>query len=270
MNPELQYIPVFLRAAHAGAEVLMKYFGESLVTTQKTTYADIQTKADLDSEAAILSILEKGFPQFNILSEERGDTKNGSEYTIVVDPLDGTNNFSCGIPNFTITVALFHGKSLLAGLIYHPTTSTAYYAEAGKGAYCNNRKMSVNAESELQKTAISYVPGYVTARTMSPYMMSALVEELKIKRFHHNWSGAADACFFAAGRIESVIIDQCQLYDFAAGKLIAREAGAKITSFDGGPSEDDTVDRFIMTNGTAIHEPILKVWQKVSAQRQVA
>ncbi len=265
-SPDFEYIPTFLDAARRGAEILNRYFGEMLVTTQKTTAADFQTKADLESEAAILAVLEKAYPNFNVLSEERGETKRDSEYTLVIDPLDGTNNFATGIPNFTILIALMKDKRVIASLVYHPVTELAYYAEEGKGAYCNNRRINVNQESSYEKSSLSYIPGYVTARTMCPKMMAGVVSKLKIKRFHHNWSGAADMCLFAAGKLDLIINDRSQIYDFTAAKLIAREAGAKIFDKNGGPSDDDTDSMFLMTNGVVDHGPLLKIWQEVRAE----
>lgn len=262
----MQYIPIFLEAAKAGAEVLRKYFGESLEATTKTTGADLQTKADLESEAAILPILEKAFPTFDILSEERGHTVNGSEYTIVVDPLDGTNNFVAGLPNFTILIALLHNKRAIAGLIYFPMLNSACYAEEDRGAFFNEARIHVNSEADSSRSAVAYVPGYTNSARETGRVMNALNAELNIKRVHYNWSGAGDGAMLARGRIEAMMYDGNQIYDYAASKVICREAGAKITLIDGSPELGDMGNVFLVSNATDLHEKILTSWRKVRTE----
>ena len=98
----INYKETLIEAAHAGGEILKKYFGQTLNLIEKSTASDFKTEADIGSERAILTILRNKFPKYNIHSEEEGKFDNGSEYTIIVDPLDGTNNFVLGIPNFSL------------------------------------------------------------------------------------------------------------------------------------------------------------------------
>jgi myo-inositol-1(or 4)-monophosphatase len=260
---ELHYIPTFLKAAEAGAVVLKKYFGQTMQLTEKTHLADVRTKADLESEAAILPILESAFPDFDIHSEENGRKVKDSDYTIVVDPLDGTHNFTLGIPNFTILIALLYKKRSVAGLIYHPLTQAAYYAEEGRGAYLNGQRIHVNTESDSTHATVAYIPGYQNAGRQLGLVASALFGELHIKRLLYSWSGAADASVVACGRAEAMIYDGNEIYDYSASKIICREAGAKITDIDGKPEPDDLGNCFLVSNGTALHEQILAAWRKV-------
>lgn len=259
----MQYIPVFLEAAKAGGKIVREYFGKNLETIAKTSAADFRTKADVESETAILAILEKAYPEFDILSEERGETLNGSEYTIVVDPLDGTNNFVSGIPNFTILITLLRGKHAIAGLIYHPMIDAAYYAEDGKGAFLNGAPIRVNNESDATHAALSFTAGYGNYAQQAGIVTSALYDNLHLKRVLSNWSGAADACLVACGKLEAIINDGNEAYDVVASKIIGREAGAKITDINGNPEQDDTNTVFLMSNGTSLHEKILESWRKV-------
>src|SRR3989344_752859 len=103
-----------IKAAHAGGEILRKYFGKTLNPIEKSTLWDFQTEADVGSEKAILKILRRSFPKYNIHAEEEGKTDNGSEFTIVIDPLDGTNNFVLGIPNFSVSIAVLHKNKAVA------------------------------------------------------------------------------------------------------------------------------------------------------------
>lgn len=263
MSSEFEYIPTFLEAAKAGGKIVREYFGKNISVIEKTTAADLRTKADLESEGAILPILEKAFPEFNIFSEERGHTDKGSEYTIYVDPLDGTNNFFLGIPNFTVLISLLYGKECIAGLIYHPMTDLACYAEKGMGAFANGLQIHVNSENDPGKAAICFTAGYDNSARLVGPMMTALKKELNHKRTLFSWSGAADACLVACGKAEALINDGNEIFDYAANKLIVREAGGKITDLEGKVLTDDTQKTFLMSNGTGLHEKILTAWRTV-------
>src|SRR3990167_8096406 len=89
-------------------------------------------------------ILRNKFPKYNIHSEEEGKIDNGSEYTIIVDPLDGTNNFVLGIPNFSVSIAIVNNKETIAGVIYQPILNQTYFAEKNKGTELNGQKINVN------------------------------------------------------------------------------------------------------------------------------
>ena len=122
-------------AAESGGEVIKKYFGRVLELEQKSIAGDVRTRADTEAEEIILSTLQKDFPTFNIYSEEAGNIDKKSEYTFVLDPLDGSNNFVLGIPVFCVSIGLLKGKEIIAGVIYHPILKDIYFAEKGEGAY---------------------------------------------------------------------------------------------------------------------------------------
>src|SRR3989344_5246960 len=121
-----------MKAATAGGKVVRNYFGKAVTITEKSRASDVFTEADVESEAAIIAILEKAFPAHNIFSEECGFINKKSEYTFYIDPLDGTNNFSLGIPNFSVSIALVRGTETVFGLVYLPVVDLLYHAVKGK------------------------------------------------------------------------------------------------------------------------------------------
>ncbi len=250
-----------IKATKAGGEVLKKYFGESLDVVQKTSAADFKTKADDESEEAILKILTAEFPGYNIYAEEGGEVDKGSEFTFAIDPLDGTNNFVLGIPNFSVSIGLLKGEEIILGVIYSPMIDNVYYAEKGGGAYMDGKKLSVNSESDVKKASICH--GILWG--------SSFEEEIRVtkylyskdaKRVMVNWSPTFDFCMLALGRVEGVINNGCALHDFAAGKIIAREAGAMITDLNGSKEKSDRNQFFIASNVAKIHEHIIEVMSK--------
>ncbi|MCX6763000.1 MAG: inositol monophosphatase [Candidatus Moranbacteria bacterium] len=253
-------IEKIIEAAEAGGKILKDYFGQGMDTIQKSVASDFYTKADLDSEKAIFGILKKEFPDFNIFSEENGKIEKGSEYTFIIDPMDGTNNFVIGIPDFSVSIGLFKNDEAVAGVINMPIVGHTYHAEKGKGAFFNGMKLQVNDEKDIQKSTVLYSCGYKIVRdTLDKAIVS--LHKINVKRILLNWSPASVFCLLASGKIEAIVNDRIELHDYAAGKLIAREAGAKVTDFEGNKERDDKNDAFIISNGTEIHEKIIKCFR---------
>ena len=252
MNIEIEDV---IKAAHAGGAIVKQYFGEVLETEQKSNLGDLRTKADTESEQAILTALRVSFPTVNVYAEESGRIDNGSEYTFVIDPLDGTNNFVMGIPDFAVSIGLLKGDEAILGVIYNPILDQVYSAENGKGAYLNGKRIKVNNESRSAQATVSYTCGYNTSREYSSAVIEKL-HELGIKRLVDHWAPAYDYCLLASGRIEIVISKEGDLEDYVAAKVIVTEAGGKITGFDNNPVSGTAPD-FVASNGTAIHEQML-------------
>ena len=218
----------------------------------------MRTKADVESEEAILMAIKKAFPGFNIYSEEAGRIHKSSEYTFVIDPLDGSNNFVLGIPCFTVSIALMKGDESIAGVIYNPILNKTYHAITGQGSYVDKDKLRVNQEANIQRSTIAYACGYANSGDEKSDDILHKLNKHNIKRSLSSWSPALDLCLLASGKIEGIINNKTDLYDYAAGRLIAREAGAKITDFNGRPDSDQN-DLFVVSNGTAIHDVLLGV-----------
>ncbi len=247
-----------VKATIAGGEITKKYFGKALKIEGKSMPSDFRTKADLGAEKAILKILEKKFPAYNINSEEIGSIDKNSEYTFVVDPLDGTNNFVLGIPQFSISIGLMKGEETIFGVVYNPILDNIYFAEKGGGAFLNNKKIRVNRESDIEKSSVSLIVSYAFSRDDHNDIVNRLNNK-KVKRILTNWSALLDFGLLASGKIEAIMLYELPLHDFVAGKLIAKEAGALVTDFKGVEENNDKNNRFLITNGTKIHQEMLKI-----------
>lgn len=245
----------------AGGKVTKKYFGKVLELEGKSRPADFRTKADLESEKAILKVLEKAFPTYNIISEEAGEIDKKSEYTFVIDPLDGTNNFVLGIPYFSVGIGLMKGNEVIFGVIYNPILKNIYFAEKGKGSFLNNKKISVNKEADIENGTFSVIISPSGSHDYSTKVIGELYNK-DAKRVLRNWSALLDFCLLASGKTEGMIVGGAYLHDFISGKLIANEAGALVTDFNGIIEKDDRNDTFLISNGTKIHQEILNVLNK--------
>ncbi|MBU1202917.1 inositol monophosphatase [Patescibacteria group bacterium] len=247
-----------IEAAQAGGQVLKHYFGQNLDIEQKTIPADIRTKADTESEQVILKILKEDFPDYNIHSEEDGNTDNGSEYTFVVDPLDASNNFVLGIPNFSVIIALQKNNETIFGLVYQPILDLSYYAIKGQGAFLNGKKILVNDKENIQDISIGVVWGYEHDKDLDADWTQKIIKS-DIKRLCFNWSVGIDFCMLASGKIEAILHNNLDIHDFLAGKLIAKEAGAYISDLAGNPDKDDENNTFLITNNKIINNKILEI-----------
>jgi len=150
-------------AIQAGRKVLLLR-KRSLTFTSKKRIGDFATEADLFSEEIILSELRKYFPSHNFISEEAGKLDNGSEYTWVIDPLDGTIPYSSGLPIFGISIGLLKNLQPQLGVINMPEERWLVWAEKAKGAYGNGKRLKVSKKNDLKECVVAVEYGYMGSR----------------------------------------------------------------------------------------------------------
>ncbi len=241
------------RAARAGGAILRSYFGQPL-TVQEKQGADIVTEADLAAEETICAVLRASHPAFSIFSEEQGLVGRETEYTWVVDPLDGTNNFVLGIPQFDVSIALTHQQETLLGVVYQPMTDTLWRASRGQGAWRNNTVLTVNATSDLQRAVIASVQGYQAPADLSQAIRHML--QNRVKRMLTNWAPALDWCLLAEGSLAALVSLDSEREDQLAGTCIAQEAGVLVTDLTGAPYTS-AMTRLLATGHPTLHTTLV-------------
>ena len=250
-----------IRAVEKSGEIVLSYFGKSLITQSKGAPLNFVTEADLQSEKNLIQAVKKEFPTYNIQSEEAGFIDNKSDYSFIMDPLDGTINLKKGIPYFSVTLALLKNDEAIFTVTNNPVTKQTFYALRGRGAYLNGRRIRVNKVKNFAETIASYSCGWQTPRSRARDLMKKL-NRLGINRVLTNWAPVFDFCLLASGKIEAMICYNNELHDFVGGLLLVREAGGKITDYDGNPLKNDRANTFLMTNGTSIHNKIINIFKK--------
>lgn len=229
----------------------------------KSTH-EIVTKADTAAERIILTLLKKHTPDFQILSEESGLTHHKSEYLWVVDPLDGTTNFTVHNPLFSVSIALYRNGTPLLGVVYAPYLNELFVAEKGKGTWLNGKRIHVSKTRELKKSFLTYCYGQ-----QHKHMRRAveLYRYFKMKSVDMRQLGSAaiELAWVAAGRTESIIIPGTKPWDAAAGVLLVTEAGGKVTDFRGqawrffsGASGKVSLNVDLLATNGKIHKNILR------------
>lgn len=247
-------LTILTKAARAGGEELRRYFGSVLTQTAKGGLPyNFTTEADHTSERAMLAIIAEELPEYNILAEESGRVDKGSQYTVVVDPLDGTYNFFHRMPLFSTIAALLYKDKTIAGVVYNPILDLMYSAEADKGSFCNGQKIQTSTITDISRAGIGFLCRYDTPRKLISAVYDALYTQGPVERFYFNWSPAYDFCQLASGDYDGMVVVGGELYDFLAGQLIAKEAGAAITKFG---EDTDTNPHFIIS-APGIHEELV-------------
>lgn len=253
---EDKFLKVAKQAALEAGEIIQKYsgkFGEkSFKGEDKSNFATI---ADLEAEKTIIKVILKYFPNHNILAEEGGSKNKNSEYTWVIDPLDGSFTFGRDIPYFTVSIGLLKANVPVVGVINHISFNNLYWAKIGKGAFLNGKKIKVSSKEDLSEVAATLDYGHKAKRQakLDLYINTLIT---KIGYPYAFGSAAVTLVLVAQGTLD-LYVNQAYPWDFVAGTVIIREAGGKVTNFEGN-EPDWTKDRLeIVASNGLIHDQIL-------------
>jgi myo-inositol-1(or 4)-monophosphatase len=202
---------------------------------QDTKFKDkreLVTIVDKNTEKYLSQSLRKALPDYGILGEEFGNDNKNSDYLWIIDPIDGTTNFSFHNPLWCISVGLVYKNKVIFGMIYIPVLDELYYSAKGKGAYLNNKKLKVKNKALTQKEIHAFCHGRSTRdlRLAMSYYRKQKIQSLDCRQLG---SAALELAYVAASRVDSIVIPGAKDWDIVAGALIAREAGAKVVDFKG-------------------------------------
>src|SRR5512136_1498072 len=149
-----------IEALRKGGKILLDYFNKPLEILEKESRSSVVTEADLISDKMIVSFIAGRFPGHNIISEEGGFRNKMSQYTWVIDPLDGTSNFAAKISWFGVLITLFEDNIPVMGGAYLPSADILYFAEKGKGALKNGKTLTLDANKDLKDSLIAFSVDY--------------------------------------------------------------------------------------------------------------
>ena len=222
---------------------------------------EIVTHQDQEAEKIILTIIQKNFPDHRYLSEEKGYSKiKKSDYLWIVDPLDGTTNFSIKNPLFGVLIALAKKEEIVLGVNYIPFSQELFWAEKGKGAFLNNRRIHVSNVRKIEKAFLTYCHSYKPhhiKRAIHAYQ----IFKLKTYDIRQLGSSAVEFAWVASGRTEMIMVPGANLWDVAAGALLVKEAGGKVTDFKGAGWNLQSKD--ILASNGKIHSEVLRTLKRI-------
>lgn len=219
------------RLAREAGKLGLNYFArlDSLQVDRKG-HQDLVSEADKALERQIRTGIMAAFPQDGILGEEDGYEAGESDFTWVIDPIDGTANFVAGIPAWTVVIALVHNSRVMAGFIYEPAMDVMYTGYDGKGAFRNGARMSVVANADIQTGSIAVGFSNRSKAGFIEALVSSIVAEGGV--FYRNASGALSLAYVADGRVIGYSEDHMNAWDYLAGQLMVREAGGTVEQQD--------------------------------------
>lgn len=253
-------MPDYLAAAvelALNAGRFIKGISRELHTISYKGEIDLVTEADTKSEEFIVDGINASFPDHSILSEEKGVINFGSDYLWIIDPLDGTTNYAHGFPVYAVSIALEYRGEVIVGVVYDPNLDELFTAEKGKGARLNGEPIHVSEIGDMGKSLLA--TGFPYYFRQDPDLILKYFSAFAIKAQGIRRAGAAtiDLVGLACGRFDGYWEFGLKPWDAAAGGLIAVEAGARITNFNGG--EFDIRVPEIVASNNLIHDQMLEI-----------
>jgi myo-inositol-1(or 4)-monophosphatase len=249
---------VLLYAVEAGARQLQQYFNnENLKISNKEGINNWVTEADHAAEKAIIDVIKAHYPDHFILSEEVGEMATNSDTKWIIDPIDGTINFASGIPLCCVSIGIEQNGEMILGAVYNPFINELFFAEKGKGATLNNKKISVSKKTAVLHSCLvtGFPYAYLDMENGPLEVFERFVRKgVPVRRLG---SAAIDLCWVAAGRFEGFFEHSLQAWDSAAGYLLVEEAGGKVTDMNG-DKFSPYQQKIVATNGL-IHDELIEV-----------
>lgn len=234
-------ITIMQRAARKAAPRIRRDFGEvEQLQVSRKGPSDFVSIADKRAEETVMEELRHARPDWGFVMEEGGVIEGDpSKPRWIIDPIDGTSNFLHGIPHFSISIAVEEPKygsakgEVTQGLVYQPLTDESFWAEKGRGAWLNERRLRVSSRRDLDEALIATgIPyhGHGDLDRFNRILAAVSPNVAGIRRFG---SAALDLAWVAAGRFDGFWEEDLQQWDVAAGVLLVREAGGFVTDFRG-------------------------------------
>ena len=254
------YLEAAIEIAQEAGKILREEFDQPAQITYKGD-VDLLTQADRRSEKAIVTRLNRYFPEHAIAAEEGTGHESSSEFRWHVDPLDGTTNFAHGYPCFSVSIALAQRDALLAAVVYNPFYDELFAAARGAGATLNGNRIYVSKVSTLS-TSLLCTGFPVHKRLANPNIHYYWDFTLRSHGVRRDGSAALDLACVAAGRFDGFWEFGLKPWDTAAGVLLIEEAGGRVSDFAGKPYRLGG-PMILATNGT-IHEEMRAVALEIS------
>lgn len=229
-----------LTIAQEAADYIKSQFGKvSDSQIQEKELNSLVSYVDQTAERLLVEKLSLVIPNSGFMTEEDTVNKLDEDYIWVIDPLDGTTNFLMGIPHFAVSVALNYKGETIIGIVIEVNSGDVFHASLGNGAYLNGAKISVGHQSDLKDVIIATGFPYTNTYDVAQYLKAVQSILTRSRGLRRMGSAALDLCFTACGRFGGYYESRLNPWDVAAGILIVKEAGGKVSDFKGGKNYGD-------------------------------
>jgi myo-inositol-1(or 4)-monophosphatase len=211
-------------------------FGRVSGTTKTGDNNQVLTETDLQIGRTIIHAITRSFPDYNIIDEEAGVIDHRSQFTWVVDPIDGTSNFANGIPTYGIMVGLLDGATPIAGGLALPAFHEIYVAEKGQGTLCNGKAVHVTDKTELLSTLVAYgIDGHQEQPELTHEECRLLAKIVLNIRNLRSSNSVFDIAMLVKGNYGGALNRTSKIWDNVAQQIVIEEAGGVYTTLDGQP-----------------------------------
>ncbi len=225
----------------------LSHMGRIGKISYKQGYGNLVTDVDKGCENIIIERIKNDFPSHCVLAEESGGEIREAEFSWIIDPIDGTTNYTHGFPVFCTSIGLIKGNVLRLGVVYDPSRDELFVAEDGKGAFLNDGKIEVSGTEKVQDSLIAtgFAYNYAGKVVVLSYFGRILKHAQAVRR---GGSAALDMCYVACGRLDGFWEFGLKPWDTAAGLLMVKEAGGDVTTL-GGTQYGIFEKEIVATNG---------------------
>ena len=234
--------------------------GFDVTRTERKGFNDFVSYVDKGSERMIVEKLSHLLPEAGFLAEEGTSNKTGVKYCWVIDPLDGTTNFLHGLHPYAISIALKEFEEVVAGVVYEVSGNESFSAWKGGGAWLNGSRIHVSKADKLSDSLIATGFPYTDFNQLDAYMKCLTYFCRHTHGVRRLGSAATDLAYVACGRFEAFYEYGLQPWDIAAGMLLIREAGGRVSDFSG-KEKNITGEEFVAAN-SAVFSEVLEIVSK--------
>jgi myo-inositol-1(or 4)-monophosphatase len=249
-----------IQIARVAGRFLKENEGRISEINEKGSFTNLVTNVDRGSEALITQFVRDNFPEHGVLAEEGGATSPTSDYRWIIDPLDGTTNYTHAYPVYCVSIAVEHRGEIIAGVVYDPNFDELFSAEKGSGAFMNGKRLRVTSTDSLEHSLLA--TGFPYDIKLNPFNCIQHFNEFltTAQAIRRLGSAALDICYVAAGRMDGFWEVNLHPWDTAAAVLITTEAGGRVTDFTG---EKYSIyqNNILLSNGL-IHEQMIEVLKR--------
>lgn len=224
-----KYLDSAISMARAAGNVLLNYFRSSgLHLETKLNDSDVVTIADKESEKLIVSMIIEKFPEHGIITEESEPINEERIWRWVIDPLDGTTNYSQGLPTFSVSIALEHNGEAVLGVVFAPYLGELFHAIKGEGAFLNGKRIGCSSKDKISETVVATGMPYDKLTNPDNNLKEVARIAPVVRGVRRLGSAALDLSYVGAGFFDAYWELNLKRWDIAAGVLIANEGGAKV------------------------------------------
>jgi myo-inositol-1(or 4)-monophosphatase len=256
------FLKIAEKSARDAGALLMKLRGADL-NVEKKGKVNLVTDADRQSEELIKNAILGKFPDHRFIAEEGTQAKADSEYSWLVDPLDGTTNYAHGFPVWCVSIALLKSDEIITACIYNPNLDECFAAETGKGAFLNGKPIRVSETEKLDDSLLATGFPYDIRETDDDNLKEFTAFYKKARAVRRAGAAALDLAYVACGRFDGFWEFKLSPWDIAAGILMIQEAGGKATSYSG--DEHDIYKGELLASNGLIHHRMSDILREVRA-----